>query len=145
MVIASHVSAPATEQSLSGAPTINTAYYTTSDEKLQVPPYYLTFTLRYVIIRNMNKEENFLARVREERDLQKRLWPEPHDSSHSWMEWSAILSKYLGRYSDEACSSYNCLDNSGIPDIEEMDASLGVMESSLVKLAAVAMACYEKI
>lgn len=88
----------------------------------------------------MNKEENFIARVIEERDLQKRLWPEPHDSSHSWMEWSAILSKYLGIYSAEACDFLPPFKG------EPYDVSSAeIMESALVKLAAVAMACYEKL
>lgn len=87
----------------------------------------------------MNKEENFIARVREERELQKKLWPEPHDSSHSWMEWSAILSKYLGRYSAEACN------NDFLRVTDEYEEHIEEMEDSIVKLAAVAMACYEKL
>lgn len=87
----------------------------------------------------MEKIENFIARVREERDLQKRLWPEPHDTSHSWMEWSAIMSKYLGVYSAEACDYYPFGGN-------EYDISSNeIMETALVKLAAVACACYEKL
>lgn len=98
----------------------------------------------------MDKEENFLARVREEREVQKRLWPEPHDTSHSFMEWSAILATYLGRYSDEACNApgwINLGDGTFIPSgtVRDREDSLASMESALVKLAAVAMACYEKL
>ena len=101
------------------------------------------------IIKPMNKQDNFIARVLEEREYQRRLWPEPHDNTHSMMEWSAILAKYLGRFSDEACSSYawnDLLMNSSIPwDNGEAQEHLENMESALVKLAAVALAAYEVI
>lgn len=89
----------------------------------------------------MNKEENFIARVREERDLQKRLWPEPHDNLHNFMEWSAIMSKYLGRYSEVACD----IPQRNWPYVEWDPELIANMETALIRLSAVAMACYEKL
>jgi len=83
----------------------------------------------------MNKQENFIARVLEERKIQERLWGGFHELS--MMEWSAIMSDYLGRYSKETCDF-------GTADTECID-QLSHMETALVKLAAIACACYEKL
>lgn len=89
----------------------------------------------------MNKEENFIARVREERMLQRRIWGDVHDSRHSWMEWAALLGTYLGRYSDAARDGRGIYWKGEPYDITNAE----LMETALVKLGALALACYERI
>jgi hypothetical protein len=76
------------------------------------------------------KTENFIARVRQERELQDRLWGFPHDVQHHPMEWCSIVAEYLGRYASRA-------------NDWPMDGGEEDMEDALVKIAAVCCAAYE--
>lgn len=76
------------------------------------------------------KEENFIARVREERQLQNRLWGTPQDIQFHPMEWVSTIAEFLGRYATVA----NDWPSGG----GEAD-----LETALVKIAASAMGAYE--
>lgn len=75
--------------------------------------------------------DKFLMYVRQEREYQMGVYGPPHDESHSGLEWAGLISKYLGRFATEASHG-----DSGL---------FQVLESELVKVAAVALAAYEAL
>lgn len=75
--------------------------------------------------------EYFLRAVARERQYQEGVYGPAQDESRSGLEWTGILAKYVGKFATEA--------------IARDAGHFQVLESELVKIAAVASAAYEAL